>query len=206
MKVNSIKQQNFRGVGSLGDRLANTISKHPKVVSTIAGALAASSVVSQKLVMSAGEVTIAPLVDIGVGKAITKLTDEKDGRTNQSSKVQAVRTIAQTVGGTMTGIVIRVACIAAATAACMWAGEKAGGKIAEVLAQGKDEIITPAQKFKYSEHMQKWGKSIGGALATGVMMFTNFIIDAPLINRINKKISPLFGIKSEEQDNAKGAK
>ena len=122
MKVNSIQQQNFRG--SFTDKLATTIAKNPNAISVIAG-LAGCSVVAQKIVMSTGEVAIAPAIDVGVGRVITKITDEKDGRTNQSSKVQATRTVAQTVGGTITGIIIRCACIAAATALCAKVGSKA---------------------------------------------------------------------------------
>ena len=207
MKVNSIKQQNFRG--SFTDRLAEKIAKDPNMVGKIAG-LAGCSVIAQKLVMSAGEVAIAPFIDIGVGKAITKVTGEKDGRTNQSSKTQAARTVAQTVGGTMTGVVIRYACITAATALCMMAGKKVGdnlgGKIGELLAESEKGRIRPEDFYTYKEKMSSWGKNIGGAAATMVMMVTNFIIDAPLINKINKKISPLFGVKPEEQKSEKGGK
>lgn len=206
MKINSIQQQNFRG--SLSDKLANAIVKHPKLLTGIT-ALAGCSVVSQKLVMSAAETTIAPVVDIGVGKTITKLTDEKDGRTNQSSKIQAVRTIAQTVGGTITGIIIRVGCITAATALCMKAGKKAGSKIADILTEtsfGKINVEKAEDLYKYHKNIEQWGKNIGGAAATCVMMVTNFLIDAPLINWINKKISPIFGVKTEEQPNVKEGK
>ena len=203
MKVNSIQQQNFRG--SFTDKIANTIVEHPKAISAIAG-LAGCSVVAQKIVMSAGEATIAPAIDIGVGKAITKITNEKDGRTNQSSKVQAARTIAQTVGGTITGIIIRCACIAGATALCAKAGSKAGGKIADILTESDKGKLKPEDIYRYREKMSSWGKNIGGAAATMIMMVTNFIIDAPLINAINKKISPLFGIKHEEQKAQKEVK
>lgn len=199
MKINSITQQNFRGIG---DTIANKIADNPKLVAGLAG-LAGCSVVAQKLVMSSGEATIGPMVDIGVGKTITKITGEKDGRTNASSKVQAARTVSQTVGGTITGIVIRLGCIALATAACMKAGKMAGGEIAKTLTQnGK---IDPNKTYEYTEKMSKWGKSLGGALATCVMMVTNFLIDVPLINAINKKVSKTFGIKQEKTE-AKEAK
>ena len=207
MKVNSIQQQNFRG--SFTDGLADKIAKNPKTVATIAG-LAGCSVIAQKLVMSAGEVAIAPFIDIGVGKAITAITDEKDGRTNQSSKVQAVRTIAQTTGGTITGVIIRGICIAGATALCMTAGRKVGGdlggKIGKLLTESEKGRIKPEDIYNYTEKMSSWGKNIGGAAATMVMMVTNFLIDAPFINWINKKLSPLFGIKTEETKNTKEAK
>ena len=69
MKVNSIQQQNFRG--GFSDKLASKIAKNPKLVGAIAG-LAGCSVVAQKLVMSSGEATIGPVMDLTVGKAITK--------------------------------------------------------------------------------------------------------------------------------------
>ena len=207
MKVSSIQQQNFRG--SFTDKLADKISNNPDTVRKVVG-LAGCSVVAQKLVMSAGEVSVAPFIDIGVGKAITKITGEKDGRTNQSSKVQATRTVAQTVGGTITGIIIRVACIAAATAICAKLGQKVGdslgGKIGRILADSDKGRIKPEDLYNYQEKMSAWGKNIGGAAATLIMMVTNFLIDAPLINWINKKISPWFGIKTENQKNEKEVK
>ncbi len=200
MKVNSIQQQNFRG---LGEKFVNKLVDNPKTVAAIAG-LAGCSVVGQKLVMSAGEATVGPMVDVGVGKAITAITNEKDGRTNQSSRVQAARTVSQTVGGTITGITIRLACIGAMTAACIAGGKKAGSAITNILTEsGK---INPENVYEYTEKMQKWGKALGGALATCVMMVTNFVLDVPIINYINKKITPLFGIKTENGTKAKEAK
>ena len=35
--------------------------------------------------------------------------------------------------------------------------------------------------------MASWGKSVGGAVALGIMLVTNFIVDAPFINWINKQ-------------------
>ena len=181
MKVNSIQQQsqnykksqNFNGfIGAVG----KFVEKHPVAITS----LAASSVVAQKIVMSGSEATIGPVVDIAVGKAITKATNEKDGRTNQSSKVQAIRTFSQSLGGTITGVIIRSLCIGAMG----FLAGKATGKLAQIInPQGLDKT---KDMFKFSENVDKWGKSIGGAVAVGVMMFTNFLIDAPFINQINK--------------------
>ena len=51
--------------------------------------------------------------------------------------------------------------------------------------------------------MQKWGKNLGGAIATLVMLVTNFIIDAPFINWINKKATDVVDKfdKNKEQKN-----
>ena len=205
MKVNSISQQNsqnFKGV-------ASWIAKNPKVAAGVAG-LAGSSVIAQKIVMSGAEATIAPIVDIGVGKALTAASGETDGRTNESSKVQAVRTFAQATGGTIVGVAVRLACIGATTAAITAACAKGGGKLAKAVA----DVVNPekldtnklADKFDFDRKMTAWGKSVGGAAAIAVMLVTNFLIDAPFINWINGKVTQMVDKKSGNQEQVKGAK
>ncbi len=191
MKINSLnstnsinaqaKQPNFNG--KLANQAVNFISKHPMFVTGLAG----SSVIAQKIVMSGSEATIGPLMDIAIGKGITKITNEQDDRTNQSSKIQAIRTCSQSVGGTITGVLIRAACIFGSTALLMKAGQKAGGKIAEIINPTK--ISKAVDEYHYVKNAENWGKTVGGALAIAVMMFTNFVIDAPFINAINKKMT-----------------
>lgn len=193
MKINSVQQQNFKGriINKAGDFIMN----HPVAVAGLAG----SSVIAQKIVMSGSEAIIGPVMDIGIGKAITKVTKEKDGRTNQSSKVQAIRTFSQSVGGTIVGVAVRAICITGAVAACMKIGSKAGSELAGVL--NPDKLSNETKKYQYSEKMSAWGKAIGGALATVVMMGTNFLIDAPLINYINKGVTKKFCKKPQVQNN-----
>ena len=208
MKINSINQQsnnkllkqNFNGKMSIFDKTAKVISDHPGWVATLAG----SSVVAQKIVMSGSEAVVGPAMDIGIGKAITKITDEKDNRTNESSKVQAIRTFSQSTGGTIVGVAIRLACIAALTAVCTKAGQKAGSKLGQKITEGKDL----SNKFAYADNMEKWGKSLGGMVATGVMLFTNFIIDAPFINWINTKATNVVDkiTKKDATNQEKGVK
>ncbi len=183
MKINSVQQQNFKG--SITNKVGKFIVDHPVEVAGLAGC----SVIAQKIVMSGSEAVIGPVMDIGIGKAITKITKEKDGRTNQSSKVQAIRTFAQSVGGTIVGVGVRAVCITGAVAACMKIGSKAGSKIGEVLNPVTEKLTKENDLYKYTDKMSAWGKAIGGALATLVMLVTNFIIDAPFINFINKKVS-----------------
>lgn len=181
MKVNSVNNQNFRG--RLADNAINFIAKHPVAIASLAG----SSVIGQKIVMSGAEATIGPAMDIAIGKTITNISEEKDGRTMQSSKVQAVRTSAQAIGGTITGIIIRGICIAASTALLMKAGQKSGEKLAQIVNPQNEKNL-----YKFTEQMSSWGKNIGGAIAIGVMMVTNFLVDPPIINGINKKFSDIF--------------
>lgn len=187
MKINSINQQtkqNFKA--NPIDWAAQKVAKNPSAVAWLAG----SSVVAQKIIMSGSEATIGPLMDVGIGRAITKATGETDGRTNESSKVQAIRTFAQSTGGTIVGVIIRLICIGATTALFMKCGEKAGGKIAGII--NEKELTKGKDAFLYDENMRKWGKNAGGALATFVMLGTNFLIDAPFINWINKKTTDII--------------
>ena len=207
MKINSINQQqnkqNFNGIGY--DKLVKRIVDSPAAVTALAG----SSVVAQKIVMSGSESIVGPIMDIGIGHAITKATGETDGRTNESSKVQAIRTFSQSVGGTIVGVVIRVACIAAATALFAKVGEKAGGKIADIVneanKEGQRSFSKAENAFLYKDNMEKWGKNVGGAAATLVMLVTNFIIDAPFINWMNKKVTDVVD-KFENKKNNQQAK
>jgi len=184
MKIQSVKQQNnnFRGFDST--KIVETIAKHPGIVA----GLASASVISQKMVMSASELAVGPAMDIAIGKTITKITNEKDGRTNQSSKVQAIRTASQTIGGTLTGVVVRAVCIGLMTSIFMKNGEKVTKNIGTNLYKAVNPKETE-NLYELSKRAGKLGREIGGALSVGVMMATNFLLDIPVINFINKKIS-----------------
>lgn len=205
MKIENVKIQNSQPSfkGKLANKVVNLVSDHPIAIAGLAG----SSVVAQKIVMSGSEATIGPVMDIGIGKVLTKITGEKDDRINQSSKTQAIRTCTQSVGGTITGVIIRSVCIALATAGLMKAGSVAGGKIAEIINQGNNgKVFSKAENlFEYKENARAWGKTLGGAIAIGVMMFTNFLIDAPLVNYLNKKMTNFVaGLKKDDTQKQAG--
>jgi len=188
MKINNIQNQNFKGKipNKLLEKTAKFASKNSDKIIAIAG----SSVVAQKVVMSGSEAVVGPLMDIGIGKAITKITSETDGSTNESSRTQAIRTFSQSVGGTIVGVVIRLICMGIATAAFMKLGAKAGSEYAKIL--NPEKLSEKADAYLYTQNMEKWGKNVGGAAATIVMLVTNFIIDAPFINWINKEATKII--------------
>ena len=191
MRINSINQQqnkqNFKANPAAW--IAKTAAKYPMIPVGLAG----SSVIAQKIVMSGSEAVVGPVMDVGIGEAITKVTKEEDGRTRESSKVQAIRTFSQSTGGTIVGVIIRMICIGAATALCMKAGQKTGGTIADIVNKNNEMVKEGA--YIYKKNMETWGKNIGGVVATLVMLGTNFIIDAPFINWINKKATDIIDNK-----------
>lgn len=193
MKINNIKQQNIQNFkGNPLDAAGKFLAKHPVAIAGLAG----SSVVAQKIVMSGSEAVIGPAMDIAIGKTITKATGETDGRTNQSSKTQAVRTAAQSIGGTITGVTIRSLAILGATLAMSKLGAKAGSKIAQTI---NPEKLDPTKNlYKFTQNASNWGKNIGGAAAILIMTVTNFILDVPIINWFNKKIGELVDKKQPQ--------
>ena len=204
MKINNIQQtkqnnkQNFRG--NIANKATKFIAQHPAAIATLAG----SSVIAQKIVMSGSEAVIGPVMDVGIGKTITKISGETDGRTNESSKTQAIRTFAQSTGGTIVGVIIRALCIGASTAMIAKIGAKAGSKAATKISEliNPDKLDKAKDAFKFQDKMSSWGKSVGGAVAIGVMLVTNFLIDAPFINWINKKVTGVVDkLSAKKQEN-----
>ena len=149
MKIESIKQQNSSYRGDIS-KLTGWVADHPGVVASLAGA----SVVAQKAIQSTAEVAFAPNIDIWIGKGITKATGEEDGRTNQSSKVQAVRTVSQTVGGSITGIIIRLLCVGGMTALLVKTGGKVGEDIAKIGKKAEDQNSNYLNSI--SEHQKQF--------------------------------------------------
>ena len=100
----------------------------------------------------------------------------------------AARTVAKIIAGTLTGVAIRSGCIHAIDAFTKRADE-----------------ITPNMKFKnlrtlfmpdvVLKNLNQYKKSLGTIMSLGIMVFTNFLVDAPLtkfltnkfIDRIHKK-------------------
>ncbi len=180
MKVQSVQQQNSSFRGFNPTKLVTAIADHPGLVA----GLASASVISQKMVLSASELAMGPAMDIAIGKTITAVTDEKDGRTNQSSKLQAIRTASQTIGGTITGIVVRAICIGLMTSLFMKGGQKIGTELYKAVNPKETQNL-----YELSKRAGKLGRDIGGALSVAVMMVTNFLLDIPIINWFNKEIS-----------------
>ena len=208
MKINSINQQNNQNFKGLGSWAAKKFAKHPMAMVALAG----SSVVAQKVVMSGSEAVVGPVMDVAIGEVITKAANETDNRTRESSKTQAIRTFSQSVGGTIVGVIIRLLCIGAVTSLCAKGGGKLGKYLQGLVEESAKEsanINGKIDKYLKEKDLQKWGKNLGGGVATLVMLVTNFIIDAPFINWINKKATEVvesFEKNKEQKNQVKEAK
>lgn len=96
-------------------------------------------------------------------------------------KVSAARTVAKIIAGTATGVAIRAGCIKAIDAFTKYPHE-----------------ITPNMKFKslrtlftpsegLLKNLGEYKKAMGTLLSLVVMVFTNFLIDAPLTKFLTNK-------------------
>lgn len=130
-----------------------------------------------RLILGITALMFQPFIDLS-----NKNVDE------DTRKISAARTVAKIIAGTLTGVAIRSGCIHAIDAFTKRADE-----------------ITPNMKFKnlrtlfmpdvVLKNLNQYKKSLGTIMSLGIMVFTNFLVDAPLtkfltnkfIDRIHKK-------------------
>lgn len=143
-----------------------------------------------RLILGITALMFQPFIDLS-----NKKVDE------DTRKISAARTVAKIIAGTLTGVAIRSGCIHAIDAFTKRADE-----------------ITPNMKFKnlrtlfmpdvVLETLNQYKKSLGTIMSLGIMVFTNFLIDAPLtkfltnkfIDRIHQKDE--LGVNNRTNDRA----
>lgn len=107
-------------------------------------------------------------------------------------KVSAARTVAKIIAGTTTGVLIRSGCIHAIDAFTKLPNE-----------------VTPDMKFKklrtlftpsagILKDLNQYKKSLGTILSLGVMVVTNFLLDAPLTKFLTNKFVDRINAKKQE--------
>ncbi len=96
-------------------------------------------------------------------------------------KVSAARTVAKIIAGTLTGVLIRSACIHSVNAFTKLPHEIKPNMKFKALRN----FFTPSEGV--CKNLDKYKDAMGTILATVVMMFTNFLIDAPLTKFLTNK-------------------
>lgn len=115
----------------------------------------------QRLILGASALMSQPFID-----AHNKNVDEK------TRKVSVARTIAKIIAGTATGFAIRKGCIKAIKAMSQPRGAN---------VQKWKTFFTPKDITKTNtDAFTQYRNAMGTVVALVVMMFTNFLIDAPL--------------------------
>ena len=107
----------------------------------------------------------------------------------ETRKYSVARTIAKIVVGTVTGVIIRKGCIKAIDAFTKLPSEITNPN--DKLKKFRQILLPKIEKIE-PEKLTQYKNTMGTLLALGVMLFTNFLIDAPLTKHMTNK---LVGIK-----------
>ena len=140
-----------------------------------------------RLILGVTALMSQPFIDLN-----NKKVDE------DTRKVSAARTVAKIIAGTTTGVLIRSGCIHAIDAFTKLPTE-----------------ITPDMKFKklrtlftpsagILKDLNQYKKSLGTILSLGVMVVTNFLLDAPLTKFLTNKFVDRINSKKEQVLQNKG--
>ena len=106
-------------------------------------------------------------------------------------KVSAARTVAKIIAGTFTGVLIRSGCIHAVNAFTKLPHEIKPNMKFKTLRT----LFTPSEKF--CQNLNDYKNAMGTIFATVVMMFTNFLIDAPLTKYLTNKFVDMIHSKPQ---------
>lgn len=140
-----------------------------------------------RLILGVTALMSQPFIDLN-----NKKVDE------DTRKVSAARTVAKIIAGTTTGVLIRSGCIHAIDSFTKLPTE-----------------ITPDMKFKklrtlftpsagILKDLNQYKKSLGTILSLGVMVVTNFLLDAPLTKFLTNKFVDRINTKKEQVLQNKG--
>lgn len=158
------------------DTIPESVYSNGKVINGIKKVGEKISSAEQRLILGASALMSQPFID-----AHNKSVDEK------TRKVSVARTVAKIIAGTFTGYYIRKGCIK---------GIKALSEMPGANVSKYKTLFTPSNaKNNISDAFLQYRNAIGTVVALVVMMFTNFLIDAPL----TKFLTNTF-IKHGEED------
>ena len=156
------------------DLIPEAVYSDKKMVNGIKKTGEKISSAEQRLILGASALMSQPFID-----ANNKRVDEK------TRKVSVARTIAKIIAGTFTGYFIRKGCIK---------GIKAHSQVEGKNVSKWKSIFTPKNiKDNTTDAFLQYRNAMGTVVALVVMMFTNFLIDAPLTKFLTNAL-----VKKEE--------
>lgn len=149
----------------------------------------------QRLIQGATALAMQPFIDFK-----NKAADE------DTRAVSVARTIGKIVAGTLVGVGVRYASIAVAKRFSRFVLQEGPKYLTEIKRKTKYDVLLPIidcskkqiEKVDFLAEYDKSIKTIGTIFATGAMVFTNFLIDAPLTKIITKWLTPLVKKRVED--------
>ena len=158
------------------------------------------SSIHQRIAIGGSALILQPLIDMG-NKDV-----DKDTR-----RVSAARSAAKAIIGTITGLAVRAGCIWGAE--LKYAQRDAAGKVIKEAGKIKIDPQKVQKNFKQGFDALKLNDEalrdavklvpsvVGTIAALGVMVFTNFLIDAPVTNKIMEKINKYLESREKGSNN-----
>ena len=155
---------------------------NPKIINTIDWIGKKLSSAENRLILGASALLSQPFID-----ASNKDVDA------ETRKYSVCRTLAKIIAGTATGYTIRKLCIKSIDAFTKSVNEiKPEMKLKKLRT-----FLTPTLKYT-AEELSQYKNTLGTILALGVMVFTNFLIDAPLTKGLTNAFTKLGGVRNDE--------
>lgn len=132
----------------------------------------------QRLALGASAVILQPAIDMA-----NKDVDKETGR------ISAIRSLSKALVGATTGIAVRGGSMKIVE--CALKNENLSDKLARITAEDASSLaIDKAKDFiKNQGGAKQYASVIGTIAALGIMIFTNFLIDAPLTNILTNKLN-----------------
>ena len=137
-----------------------------------------------RLILGASALMTQPFIDLH-NKTIS----------DDTKKYAVARTVAKIIVGTTTGVLIRKGCIKFIDAFTQLPGTVRPNAKFKNLRQ----LLLPVTDIIDKDMLQQHKNALGSLLALAVMLFTNFLIDAPLTALGTNFITKHFGGKKNEQ-------
>ena len=136
-----------------------------------------------RLILGASALLSQPFIDLN-----NKRVDE------DTRKTSALRTLAKIIAGTTTGYLVRYGTIKVIES--MTKIPKKGSN-----SKPWETFFTPDRTRVAYKSLRQYKLAIGSLMALGVMVFTNFLIDAPLTKLLTNKFIALYGSKNKDNIN-----
>lgn len=168
MAIQSISNIGNTAINKIVGKIPSVTFKETKVLDCIKWAGQHISSPQNRLILGITALLTQPFIDL-----YNHNVDEK------TKKVSAARTVAKIIAGTSTGYFVRYGCIKAVEAFTK-APVKGASKLKSLFFPKRIANVTIKGLTKYKH-------AIGTYLGIAVMLFTNFLIDAPLTKILTNK-------------------
>ena len=170
MSISSIGRYGSAAIDKIVSKIPSVAISNQKVLNGIkwtANHLAAPH--NNRLILGATAIILQPIIDL-----CNRKVDE------DTREISAKRTAAKIIAGTSTGYAIRYACL----------------KLIDYLTKDSKSLLYPKGVNVVAEGLKNYRSAIGTFAGLFVMLFTNFLIDAPLTKYLTNKF-----IKNNDKGN-----